>query len=279
MAEMSRDQQQAPDTQVIHACLVAVAIVVMAASSFSFYYLLLKAAENLHGKMTLAIIKAPVKFFDSTPAGRILNRFSKDIGSMDDVLPPLFLQALIFCLFSLSAILVPAATNVWLFLALLPIIGIFVYFARYYLKSSRELKRIEAIKCSPVYSHLTETVNGLEIVHTSNMNKTFVDRLKRLATVASIRFRILLKHLLMNLLTSCHDTHINKQKINQIYERGRFKVDITSHLNRTRTWFRSTVAFFAAINLLTTPPRKKKREVHLDGFNSLRLCVLIGRFR
>ncbi|XP_020629935.1 multidrug resistance-associated protein 4-like [Orbicella faveolata] len=128
--------------------------------------------------MTLAIIKAPVKFFDSTPAGRILNRFSKDIGSMDDVLPPLFLQALIFCLFSLIAILVPAATNYWLFLALLPIIGIFVYFARYYLKSSRELKRIEAITCSPVYSHVTETVDGLEVVHTSNMSKTFVDRLK-----------------------------------------------------------------------------------------------------
>ena len=183
MAEMSRDQQKAPNTHIIHGSLVAVSIVVMTASSFSFYYLLLKAAENLHSKMTLATIKAPVKFFDSTPAGRILNRFSKDIGSMDDVLPPLFLQALIFCLFSLSAILVPAATNYWLFLALLPIIGIFVYTARYYLKSSRELKRIEAIKCSPVYSHVAETVNGLEIVHTSNMNRTFVDRLKRLVSI------------------------------------------------------------------------------------------------
>ena len=180
---MSSDQQDVPSTHVIHGSLVAVSLVAMTVSSFSFYYLLLKAAENLHSKMTLATIKAPVKFFDSTPAGRILNRFSKDIGSMDDVLPPLFLQALIFCLFSLSAILVPAATNYWLFLALLPIIGIFVYFACYYLKSSRELKRIEAIKCSPVYSHVTETVNGLEIVHTSNMNRTFVARLKRFVSM------------------------------------------------------------------------------------------------
>ena len=184
MAEMSQDQQKATNTNVIHGSLVAVAIVVTAISSFSFYYLLLKAAENLHSKMTVATIKAPVNFFDSTPAGRILNRFSKDIGCLDDVLPPLFLQALIFCLFSLSAILVPAATNYWLFLALLPIIGIFVYFARYYLRSSREMKRIEAIKCSPVYSHITETINGLEIVHTtSDMSKTFVDRLKRLVLI------------------------------------------------------------------------------------------------
>ena len=180
MAEMSQDQQKATNTHVIHGSLVAVPLVVMTMSSFSFYYLLLKAAENLHSKMTVATIKAPVKFFDSTPAGRILNRFSKDIGSMDDVLPPLFLQALVFCIFSLSAILVPVATNYWLFLALVPTIGIFVYFARYYLRSSRELKRIEAIKCSPVYSHVRETINGLEIVHTSNMSKAFVDRLKRL---------------------------------------------------------------------------------------------------
>ena len=183
MAEMSSDQQKAPNTHIIHGSLVAVSIFAMTLSSFSFYYLLLKAAENLHSKMTLAIIKAPVKFFDSTPAGRILNRFSKDIGSMDDVLPPLFLQALIFCLFSLSAMLVPAATNYWLFLALLPIIAFFVYFARYYLKTSRELKRIEAIKCSPVYSHVAETVNGLEIVHTSNMSEAFVDKLKRLVSM------------------------------------------------------------------------------------------------
>ena len=177
---MLPDQQKAPDTHVIHACLVAVSIVVTTASCFLFYYLLLKAAENLHNKMTLTTIKAPVFFFDTNPAGRILNRFSKDVGCMDDVIPPLFLQAVKFCLFSLSAILVPAATNYWLFLVLLPIIAIFGYYVRYYLKSSRELKRIEAIKCSPVYSHITETLNGLEIVHTSNMNKTFLDRLQRL---------------------------------------------------------------------------------------------------
>ncbi|KAL9978294.1 hypothetical protein ACROYT_G015793 [Oculina patagonica] len=179
MAEMSHDQQKASDTQVIHACLVAVSIVVMAVSCFFFYYLLLKAAENLHNKMTVSTIKAPVLFFDTNPAGRILNRFSKDVGCMDDVLPPLFLQALVMCLFQLCTMLVPAATNYWLFLALLPIIGILVYYARYYLKSSRELKRIEAIKCSPVYSHITETANGLEIVHISDMSRTFLDRLQR----------------------------------------------------------------------------------------------------
>ena len=179
MVEMSREDQKAPVTQLIHGCLVLASIFFMAVSSLFFYYILLKASENLHNKMAIATIKAPVLFFETNPAGRILNRFAKDIGSMDDVLPPIFLQALQLCLSSIGAILVPAATNYWLFLALLPIIAIYMYFGKYFLKSSRELKRIEAIRCSPVYSHITETVNGLEIVHSSNMNKTFLDRLQR----------------------------------------------------------------------------------------------------
>lgn len=187
MAKMPHYQQKAPITQVIYASLVAVSIVVMAASCFSFYYLLLKAAENLHNKMTITAIKAPVLFYDSNPAGRILNRFSKDVGCMDEELPPLFLRALTTCLASFCAMLVPAATNYWLFLALLPILGTVAYYARYYLKSSRELKRIEAIKCSPVYSHITETANGLEIVHISNMSRTFLERLQRLVQIGSVR--------------------------------------------------------------------------------------------
>ncbi|KAL9978312.1 hypothetical protein ACROYT_G015811 [Oculina patagonica] len=176
MAEMSHDQQTAPITQVIHACLVALSIIFMTGSSFFFTYTLLRAAENLHNRMSLSTIKAPVLFFDTNPAGRIQNRFSKDVGCMDDVLPPIFLHACVSCLLIICSTIVPAAVNYWLFLALLPIVGIFVYFLRYYLKSSREFKRIEAIKCSPVYSHITETANGLEIVHTSHMNRAFLYR-------------------------------------------------------------------------------------------------------
>ncbi|XP_022792486.1 multidrug resistance-associated protein 4-like isoform X2 [Stylophora pistillata] len=179
VSEMSPTQQKALYTQAIHASLVAVSLVITTVSCFSFYFLLLRAAENLHNKMAMALVKAPVFFYDTNPAGRILNRFSKDVGTMDDVLPLRFLESLTVCLSSLLAFLVPAATNYWLVLALLAIFSIFVYYARYYLASSRELKRIEAIKCSPVYSHITETFHGLEIVHISNKNKAFLERLQR----------------------------------------------------------------------------------------------------
>ncbi|XP_066020153.1 ATP-binding cassette sub-family C member 4-like [Pocillopora verrucosa] len=179
IAEMSYEKQKVVDIHVIYAILVAVSIIIMTASSFLLYYILLKASETLHNKMTIATIKAPVFFFDTNPAGRILNRFSKDVGCMDYVLPPLFLEAIKFSLFSLCTVLVPAATNYWLFLALLPIIAIFGYYARYQLKSTRGMKRIEAVKCSPVYSHITDTLNGLEIIHTSNMDDAFIQKFYR----------------------------------------------------------------------------------------------------
>ncbi|PFX25976.1 Multidrug resistance-associated protein 4 [Stylophora pistillata] len=68
IAEMSNEKQKAVDTHVIYASQVAVSIIIMTASSFLFYYLL-RASKALHNKMTTAIIKAPVSFFDSTLAG------------------------------------------------------------------------------------------------------------------------------------------------------------------------------------------------------------------
>ena len=58
------------DTFAIYASLVAVSIIIMTASYFLFYHILLKASENLHKKMIAATIKAPMLFLDTTPAGR-----------------------------------------------------------------------------------------------------------------------------------------------------------------------------------------------------------------
>lgn len=100
ISEMSPTQQKGTDTQAIHASLVGISMVVMTTSCVSFYFLLLKAAENLHNKMAMTIVKAPVLFYDTNPGGRILNRFSKDVGTIDDVLPIRFLESVTMCLFS-----------------------------------------------------------------------------------------------------------------------------------------------------------------------------------
>ena len=176
MTEMSYKEQKNYHTLLVYGSIVTVSFLFTTISSFCFCLTTLKASENLHNEMTKAVIKAPVLFFDINPVGRILNRFSKDIGNMDDLLPGQFLFAVQLCLYCLSATILSAVANVWLFIICAPLTVLFIYLANYYLKSSREIRRLEAVTCSPVYSLITDTVAGLEVIHSSEMEDNFLQK-------------------------------------------------------------------------------------------------------
>lgn len=179
VSEMSQERQRSFTTLGIYGAIVGSSFLGNIAVAVLFCFTLLNASEILHNRMVLAVLKVPVLYFDKTPVGRILNRFSKDIGNMDDVLPPHFLLAVEVSLFSVSTVLLPIAANAWLILVAIPVVGIVLYYGRYYLKSSREIKRLEAITCSPVYSHISETIAGLEIIRSSQMEQRFLKSLFR----------------------------------------------------------------------------------------------------
>ena len=164
----------------IYGVLMTVAVFVSVVGCYFLYYTTLRSSEKLHDRMATNVVQAPVLFFDTNPSGRIMNRFSKDIGSMDDMLPYDILWAVNLCLYTLAAFLLPAGTNVWLVLAACPVVVTVLYIGRYYLKSSRELKRLEAMRCSPVYSHISETILGLEVIRASRMGPHFLEKFYRL---------------------------------------------------------------------------------------------------
>ena len=176
---MPYEQQRSHITLLVYASMVTMSLLLTAASSFCFYLAAINASENLHDEMTEAVIKAPVLFFDTNPVGRILNRFSKDIGCMDDLLPgqSLFTVQLLF--FVLSGIILSAVSNVWLFIVCVPLMVFFIFLAKFYLRSSREVRRLEAMACSPVYSCIADTVAGLEVIRSSVMEEAFISRLYR----------------------------------------------------------------------------------------------------
>ena len=148
-------------------------------SSLWTLHVCLKCAERLHDKMVVAILRAPVLFFDSNPVGRILNRFSNDIGCVDELLPKTFLAAMQRLLDISALILVTAATNVWLMFLVVPISVLVVFLSNYYLKTARELKRLESISRSPVFAHFSETLRGLDTIRTRGKQTDFVDTLYR----------------------------------------------------------------------------------------------------
>lgn len=179
LTRMPLTYQQDVTTLSIYASLVAAAFVFTIMRAWVFFCVFLRSAENLHDKMVARILKAPVLFFDTNPAGRILNRCSKDIGHIDELLPRTFLSATQLLLFVFTAALLPSFTNYWLFLAFLPVFSAFVYLAWYYLNSSRELKRWESIYRSPVFSHFSETMAGLDTIRTRKRERDFIAQFYR----------------------------------------------------------------------------------------------------
>ncbi|CAG9833837.1 unnamed protein product [Diabrotica balteata] len=71
----------------IYSALMALAIILTIARSFLFYKACMMSSTHLHSSIFHTLLKAPMRFFDTNPSGRILNRFSKDMGAIDEVLP------------------------------------------------------------------------------------------------------------------------------------------------------------------------------------------------
>ena len=159
----------------IYGCLVGSAFVFISIRAYGFYVVSLRCSENIHDKMVLSVLQAPVLFFDSNPVGRIMNRFSKDVGCLDELLPKRFLTSIEVTLILLTGIIVLSVTNPWLLSVVLPFTVFVVCISRYYLKTSRELKRLESICRSPVFSHISETLNGIDTIRTRRRQNDFVD--------------------------------------------------------------------------------------------------------
>ncbi|KAL9956611.1 hypothetical protein ACROYT_G038110 [Oculina patagonica] len=179
LTKEQQKHQRDPTNLTIYGCLVGGSFIFAIMRAYGFLLVSLRCSERLHDKMVVAILQAPVLFFDSNPMGRILNRFSKDVGCMDELLPKKFLMSIQMGSMAIRSCLLPIVANPWLLVVIVPLVVLVVYIARYYLKASRELKRLESICRSPVFSHISETLNGLDTIRTRGRQKDFVEQFYR----------------------------------------------------------------------------------------------------
>ena len=114
--------------------------------------------------MLFAVFKVPVRFFDTSPTGRILNRFSMDVDNMDERLPRDLLDVLRNVVFTCIAVVLVSLLNFWVALPALPVVILVCLLCRYFLRTSRETKRLSLITASPVFSHFVETMQGIETI-------------------------------------------------------------------------------------------------------------------
>ncbi|KAL7687470.1 putative sulfonylurea receptor, AAA+ ATPase domain-containing protein [Plasmopara halstedii] len=131
----------------------------------------LSASKKIHHHFLRHMIKGTMQFFDTTPVGRILNRFSSDLNTIDTKLNSSIVQFVTMFLALLSMLAIQSSTAPVLLLLLIPVFICYVAYQRFYGKSCRELQRLDNISKSPLYAHFTQTLNGLVTIRTFNMVK------------------------------------------------------------------------------------------------------------
>jgi ABC-type multidrug transport system fused ATPase/permease subunit len=132
-----------------------------------------RASLNIHQNMLISLMKAPIGFFDITPVGRIINRFSRDVDNIDNSLS-LAVSSLLTFLFLIVGLIGTICYFLYYFLvALVPLTLLFYFAQSFYGKTSRQLKRLESTSKSPIFTHLSETLFGTAIIRILQMEDDF----------------------------------------------------------------------------------------------------------
>nr|XP_039258782.1 multidrug resistance-associated protein 4-like [Styela clava] len=160
----------------IYAVLSSMVLLIVLLRANLHFYICVTSGIHMHKKMFEAILRAPIRFFDTNPAGRILNRFSKDMGQIDEFLPIAFIDFLWILGVIVSVVILTSAVNYFVIIVIIPLVIYFLWLRIYYLRTSRDIKRLEGTCRSPVFSLLSSTLQGLLTIRAFGVQQQFEDK-------------------------------------------------------------------------------------------------------
>ncbi|KAH8366457.1 hypothetical protein KR084_009619 [Drosophila pseudotakahashii] len=144
---------------------INVALVIFALlRTILFFSMAMHSSTQLHNTMFQGVSRTALYFFHANPSGRILNRFAMDLGQVDEILPAVMLDCIQIFLTITGIIAVLCITNPWYLVNTMTMFLAFHFLRKFYLSTSRDVKRLEAVARSPMYSHFSATLNGLPTI-------------------------------------------------------------------------------------------------------------------
>ncbi|KAK4056218.1 hypothetical protein OIO90_002659 [Microbotryomycetes sp. JL221] len=158
----------------IYAAFGVGAAAVLFANGVLLYSLcVIRSATIMHDRMFNAVLRSPMLFFETTPLGTILNRFSRDVYVIDEVLARVF-GGFFRTMAGVVGMIVVITTGAPLFLLVaLPLLFIYKTVQTYYLATSRELKRLDATTKSPIFASFQETLGGVSTIRAYRQTDRF----------------------------------------------------------------------------------------------------------
>jgi len=154
----------------LHAYLIGITSMASGVAFFNWlrtyfgYILGAEASETMHHNMAKKVLGAPLSYFESTPLGRLIQRFTKDLDQIDQQLPGSFGQLIASTLNIMASMVAIVVVTPSFALVLAPLIFVYMGITNYYRGVARELKRLDSLSRSPVFAHLSETVGGLSTI-------------------------------------------------------------------------------------------------------------------
>uniref|UniRef100_A0A8C2TW66 ABC-type glutathione-S-conjugate transporter n=1 Tax=Coturnix japonica TaxID=93934 RepID=A0A8C2TW66_COTJA len=136
----------------------------------------MSASHKLFLQLLRNVARSPTVFFEETPIGNLLNRFSKEMDAIDSIIPDK-LKSLLGFLFNLLEIyLVIIVATPKAAIAIVPLTAFYAVFQHFYVTTSCQLRRLEAASRSPIYSHISETFHGSSVIRAYKDQERFITK-------------------------------------------------------------------------------------------------------
>ncbi|KGU31669.1 hypothetical protein MG7_01235 [Candida albicans P34048] len=142
-------------------------------------YCIVKGAAYFHNKMAEAVLRSPVSFFETTPVGRILNRFTDDIGYIDLQFPMIIISFVTTLLNGIVTFGVILTFLPLMLLIIVVLLFVYNYIRSRYIAATIELKRLLSVTKSPVLDTIQESINGVETIKAFHQKERFIHKSKK----------------------------------------------------------------------------------------------------
>uniref|UniRef100_A0A8C8SXQ9 ATP binding cassette subfamily C member 9 n=1 Tax=Pelusios castaneus TaxID=367368 RepID=A0A8C8SXQ9_9SAUR len=175
----------------VFSTLCGAGIILCLITSLTVEWMGLTAAKNVHHNLLNKIILGPIRFFDTTPLGLILNRFSADTNIIDQHIPPTLESLTRSTLLCLSAIGMISYATPWFLVALVPLGVAFYFIQKYFRVASKDLQELDDSTQLPLLCHFSETAEGLTTIRAFRHEARFKQRMLELTDTNNIAYLFL----------------------------------------------------------------------------------------